>query len=166
MLDNHLVHLAAGGIGLQPLHQRVGQQRDIGMLERLVDAQHLGVGLGAYTRHGKPSQVLQRMQRLLCGFFSSSMTPRGMWKGSARRREIVVQLLDARLVADGGIGIGSAGWRFGRIFAALSVHVIQILGLGVVGLQIVIADRPAGEMPPWWRSSPKSSLRRRNRAAP
>src|SRR6266446_9196784 len=35
----------------------------------------------APTRQAKPSQVLQRMQRLLCGFFSSSMTPTGTWKG-------------------------------------------------------------------------------------
>src|SRR5437764_12062940 len=35
----------------------------------------------APTRHEKPSQVLQRMQRLLCGFFSSSMTPTGTWNG-------------------------------------------------------------------------------------
>ena len=56
--------------------------------------------------------------------------------------EIVVQLLDARLVADGGMRIGRAGWRFGRVFAALSVHVIHLLGLGVVGLQLVIGDWP------------------------
>src|SRR6266478_4646750 len=35
----------------------------------------------APTRQAKPSQVLQRMQRLLCGFFSSSITPTGTWKG-------------------------------------------------------------------------------------
>src|SRR5262249_60484005 len=32
----------------------------------------------AWTRHGKPSQVSQRMQALLCGAFSSSMTPSGV----------------------------------------------------------------------------------------
>src|SRR6266851_9688464 len=40
----------------------------------------------APTRQEKPSQVLQRMQRLLCGFFSSSMTPTGTWKGLSPER--------------------------------------------------------------------------------
>src|SRR5215471_1752194 len=31
----------------------------------------------AYIRQGNPSHVLQRMHRLLCEFFSSSMTPTG-----------------------------------------------------------------------------------------
>src|SRR5216110_2685633 len=35
----------------------------------------------APTRQANPSQVLQRMQRLFWGFFSSSMTPTGTWKG-------------------------------------------------------------------------------------
>ena len=35
----------------------------------------------AWTRHGKPSQVLQRMQRLKGGFDSSSMIPQGAWNG-------------------------------------------------------------------------------------
>src|SRR3989442_1761864 len=35
----------------------------------------------APTRQANPSQVLQRMHRLFCGFFSSSMTPTGTWKG-------------------------------------------------------------------------------------
>ena len=38
--------------------------------------------------------------------------------------------------------IGTARPRFGRIFAALAVHVIHVLGLRVVRLQIVVGDRP------------------------
>src|SRR2546427_12598930 len=40
----------------------------------------------APTRQAKPSQVLQRIQRLLCGFFSSSITPTGTWKGFSPAR--------------------------------------------------------------------------------
>src|SRR5215470_13129973 len=40
----------------------------------------------AYIRQGNPSQVLQRMQRLFCGFFSSSMTPTGTWNGLSPER--------------------------------------------------------------------------------
>ena len=35
----------------------------------------------AWTRHGKPSQVAQRMQVENGGFDSSSMTPHGAWNG-------------------------------------------------------------------------------------
>ena len=56
--------------------------------------------------------------------------------------EIVEQLLDARLVRDRRVGIGTAGPRFGRILAALAVHVIQRLRLLIVGLERVVTDRP------------------------
>ena len=36
------------GVGLQPHHGRVGQQRDVRVLERGPDAEHLGVGLGVH----------------------------------------------------------------------------------------------------------------------
>src|SRR5215467_1936471 len=45
-------------------------------------------------------------------------------------------------MADSGPGIGRVGRRFGWIFAAIAVNLVEILGLRVVGLQIVIADRP------------------------
>ena len=47
----------------------------------------------------------------------------------AEAREVVVQLLDARLVADGRVRIRRAGRRLGRILAALAVDVIEMLGL-------------------------------------
>src|SRR5215470_7138331 len=45
-------------------------------------------------------------------------------------------------MADSGPGIGRVGRRFGWIFAAIAVNLVEILGLRVVRLQIVIADRP------------------------
>src|SRR5208282_2585389 len=47
-------------------------------------------------------------------------------------------------MTDGRPGIGRAGRRFGRIFSPVSVHLIEILGLGIVRLQIVITERPRG----------------------
>ena len=35
----------------------------------------------AWSRHGKPSQFMQRMQVLNGGFASSSITPHGAWNG-------------------------------------------------------------------------------------
>ncbi len=56
--------------------------------------------------------------------------------------EIVAELLDARFVADGRIQVRRAGGRIGRIDSALSMHLIQMLGLRVVRLEVVVRDRP------------------------
>ncbi len=63
---------------------------------------------------------------------------------AALGREVVVQLLDARFVADGGERVGRARLRLGRVGAALAVDAIQPLGLRVVRLEIVVRDRPRG----------------------
>jgi hypothetical protein len=65
-------------------------------------------------------------------------------------RQVVVQPLDPRLVLHGRESVRSAGPRFGRIDAALAVHLIG----------------QAGDRPPWWTISPKSFWRSRNNAAP
>src|SRR5215216_3460940 len=56
--------------------------------------------------------------------------------------EVLAELLQPRLVADGGIPVGRAGRRLRRILTPRSVHLIQVLGFRVIGFQLVIADRP------------------------
>ena len=58
--------------------------------------------------------------------------------------EIVGELLDARLVRHGREGIGRAGRRLGRVLASRAVHLVELLGLRVVRLHLVVADRPRG----------------------
>ena len=58
--------------------------------------------------------------------------------------EVVGELLDPRLVRDRREGIGSARRRLGRVLAARAVHLVELLGLRVVGLHLVVADRPGG----------------------
>ena len=79
--------------------------------------------------------------------------------GLPSTHEIVVQLLDAGLVADGRERVGRARPRLRRIDAALAVHLVDALRLGVVRLEIVVARSatPARRRPSC-RSSPKSSL--------
>src|SRR5207248_2765508 len=60
----------------------------------------------------------------------------------ALRGEILAELLQPWLVADRRMRIRRAGRRLGRVFAALPVHVVELLGARVVRLQIVIGDRP------------------------
>src|SRR5206468_1954017 len=62
----------------------------------------------------------------------------------AEAGEVLAQLLDAGLVANGRMRIRAARGRIGRIDAALAVNVIEPFGLQIVGLEIVVADRPGG----------------------
>ena len=57
--------------------------------------------------------------------------------------EVVVELLDARLVRDGGVRerARSAGGSVGSS-PRLPVHEVELLGLGVVGLEVGVGDRP------------------------
>jgi len=52
--------------------------------------------------------------------------------------EVVVQRLDARLVADRRERVRRARGRLGGIDAALASHLVEPLGFGVVRLQLVV----------------------------
>ena len=71
------------------------------------------------------------------------MTPHGAWNGLvAGGGEVVGELLDPRLVRDRRERVGRARRRLGRVLAARAVHLVELLGLRVVGLHLVVADRP------------------------
>ena len=57
----------------------------------------------------------------------------------ARRREVVGELLDARLVRDGRERVRRARGRLGRVLAARAVHLVELLGQRVVRLDLVVA---------------------------
>src|SRR5207245_4503460 len=56
--------------------------------------------------------------------------------------QIVMQFLDARFMADGLVAVRRAGRRLRRVLASLSVHLIEVLRLGVIRLQLLVRDRP------------------------
>jgi hypothetical protein len=62
----------------------------------------------------------------------------------AGAQEIVVELLDTRLVGDGWVGERAGARRLGRVLAGLAMDEVEPLGLGVVGLEVGVADRPRG----------------------
>jgi len=61
----------------------------------------------------------------------------------SRAREIIGQLLNARLMTHGRVRVGTAGIGFARIFAANAVHAIQLFRLKVVGFELCKRQRPA-----------------------
>src|SRR5438445_8874312 len=114
------------------------------MLDRFIDAHNLCVGLSAHQAGEAVAGIAANAAALVRVLLVEHDPDRYVEGLETRTREVVGQLLDARLVADGGPGIGGVRRRFGRIFSAVSVHLIQILGLGVVRLQNVITERPRG----------------------
>src|SRR5271165_7521729 len=60
----------------------------------------------------------------------------------AGRGKCVGELLDSRLMRDGGEGVGRAGGGFGGVLAAGAVDLVELLGLRVVGLHLLVGDRP------------------------
>jgi hypothetical protein len=56
--------------------------------------------------------------------------------------EIVVEFLDAGLVLDGAIGEVTAARPVGGVFAGCAVDVVETLGLGVVGLEVLVGQGP------------------------
>ena len=58
------------------------------------------------------------------------------------RRQVVDELLDARLVGDRGPRVLLAPVALGGVLAVRAVHLVQPLGLRVVRLEVVVAHRP------------------------
>ena len=50
-------------------------------------------------------------------------------------------------MGDGGKRIGRAGRRLGRVLAARAVHAVELLGQRVIGLELVVGNRPGGRDP-------------------
>src|SRR5712691_10570804 len=104
----------------------IRQQSHIGKTQRGVHAEYLGVGFGideagiAVTRIA--ANALAGMKVLLVSLQAEG---RMEWFQS-KPFEVVTELLNARLVADGRVRIRSAGVRIGRILAAPSVDVIEL----------------------------------------
>src|SRR5208283_1945219 len=61
--------------------------------------------------------------------------------------EVIGQLLDARLMAHRRPRIGGASRRLSGILAAFAMHLVEILGLRVVGLEIAVGDGPCWRDP-------------------
>src|SRR5215471_14222291 len=61
--------------------------------------------------------------------------------------QVVNELLDARLMEYRRMGIRRARRRFSRIHSAETVYLIHLLGLRVIGLHVLVADRPSRRNP-------------------
>ena len=140
--DDHLVHRAARCSRLQALHESVGQERDVGELERGIHREHLRVGLrpdqAGVAVAGGAADARAAIRALLVQLDAE----RGVEWLQARAGEVLRQVLQARLVAHRRVRVWLAGVGVRRVLAALAVHVVHALRARVVGLHLVIGQRP------------------------
>ena len=105
-----------------------------GVLERRPHGEHLGVGLGVHEAReavaGGAADAGAVGHVGLVEHDSAGRVERVVPGGG----KVVGELLDARLVRHRRERIGRAGRRLGRVLAARAVHLVELLGLRVVGL--------------------------------
>jgi hypothetical protein len=143
-VQHDLGHRLTACIGVEGDRLRVCQQGDVRVLERRPDGDHLGIRL-RMDQAGEAVAVLTADAATVRHVLLVEQNAAGRVEGSvAGRDEIVGELLDARLVRDGGERVGGAGRRLRRVLPSSAVHLVELLGLLVVGLQLVISDRPGG----------------------
>ena len=99
------------------------------------------------SRHGKPSTRSQRMHALAwvalpCSSWVELHADRQVERVQALLLQVVAELLDPRLVLHRRIAVRRAGRTLGRVLAVPAVHQVEMLGLGVVRLEVLVVDRP------------------------
>src|SRR2546430_4113159 len=99
------------------------------MFDRLIDADHLRVGLGTNQTGESVAGIAANAAALVRVLLVEHDPDRYVEGFQARTCEIVGQLLNAWLMAHRRPGIRGTGLRFGRIFSAVPVYLIKILGL-------------------------------------
>ena len=138
----------AGVVGLEPHDLRVRQQRDVRVLERGPNADHLGIGLRVH--HAREAVAVRAAHA------RAVRHVRLVEHDPARRVERMVPRPSRASSAScwmrgscetGGMRVRRARRRLGRILAARAVHLVQLLGLRVVRLELVVGDRPGGRDP-------------------
>jgi hypothetical protein len=128
-----------GGVRLEPLDPGVPEQRYVVVLERGPHAAHVGVG-PAVGEAGKPVEAVaaHAASRFRVRFVEVH-ADRQVERPVAGALEIVVQLLDTRLVRYGRVREGPRARWLARVLAGLAVDEIEPLRLGVVGLEVLVS---------------------------
>ena len=121
-------------------HPGVGDQLDVVVRQRRVDADHLGVGLGVHHAGeavdpvaADADAVVGRPALLVLGEVDPD---RQVERVQSLLLQVVAQLLDARLVLDRPEPVRSARRPLGRVLPVPAVHQVEVLGLGVVRLEV------------------------------
>jgi hypothetical protein len=131
-------------VRLQPDRLRVREQRHVRMLERWAYGDHLGIRLRVDNTWEAVAVGAAHAPRVGRVRLVEHDPARSVKRVVARAGQIVRELLDARLVRDRRVRVVVACMRLGRILAARSVNLVELLRLRVVRLELLVGDRPRG----------------------
>src|SRR5215470_1571659 len=141
---------AAGGLGLQTLDERIGEERDIRVLEHRLDADDLRIRLAVdqarITVESIATDAGASVQWLAVPFVEQHAERQREWMMTLPLQGIM-EFLDARLVRDRRARIRPACRRLGRVDPMLAMHLVELLGFAVVRLEILIGQRPSWGSP-------------------
>jgi hypothetical protein len=137
-----------GRVGLEPHHVGVRQHRDVLVLQRRVDADHLRVRLRLEQAresvhpitpdaHAVPARAALRV-------LDEIDADREMERMQPLLVQVVAQLLDPGLVLDRREAVRRTGRTLGGVLAVAAVDPVQVLGLRVVRLEVLVPQRPGG----------------------
>jgi hypothetical protein len=141
---DHARDLAAGGARLQTLDIGASEQGGVRMRERRVHADHVRVRLRAHEAGMAVASRAPDARASLRLALVQHDAERNVEGAKPLSSEVVGELLDARLVADGRMRVRIARRRIRRIDTALAVHLVEALGAPVVRLEVLVGDRPGG----------------------
>ena len=143
VVDDHAGHRAAGRVGLEPYDLRASVSSvTLACSSAGRTPMHLGVGLRVHEAR-EPVAVVAAHAAAVGHVRLVEHDPARRVEGvQPGRGEVVGELLDARLVGHRRERVRGARRRLGRVLAAGAVDLVELLGPRVVGLELVVADRP------------------------
>src|SRR5690349_5335674 len=136
--------------------------------EHWIDANYLRISLAV---QGTGKSVVEAAanagarRRGAAVLFIEKDAERDMKRAKTDPTHIVDKFFNFRLVANGGIWVRSACPRLERILPALSMNVKQPLGLSVIGLKVVVFERPCGRHATRMRNFAEISLAKTKKRA-
>ncbi len=129
VLDDDLRHFAPRAVGLQPAHQRVRHQRHVSVSERGIHAADLRIGFRVDQTRVAIARIAADAFACAGIFFIQHDAEWNMKRLQSQPRKILAQLLHAWLMANCGVRIGRFRTGICGVFAAIAVHVIDLLRL-------------------------------------
>ena len=135
-------HLAAARARGEPHHDGAGEQRDVPVFQGRIDAADLGIGLRLHQTGMAVAGGAADAAAAAAVLFVQHDAHGHVERPVPERHQAVVQGLDARFMAHRRVPVGSARPGLGGVLAAVAVHVIELLGAGVVGLEVGVGDGP------------------------
>src|SRR5262249_35282897 len=130
--------------GLEPRDVGPGEKADVRMLEGGIHAEYLHVRLAVDETRVTIAGTAADAGALARRGLVEADPQRHVERPEPESREVVAEPLHARVMADRRVRVRRAGWWVRGVLAALAVHVVKLLGLRVVGLKVLVADRPGG----------------------